>query len=121
MALARGGPKSRDWGTSNLNRHLKRNHGSAHEKLLSHKEEKKQKAEKRKMEDDKFVPENVGNSSVVTQPCSKTQHSEIRHATSIGPGPVAKGPVTGPDRVRDSRSGPGVRTGGPVVHYNGLI
>ena len=57
MVLARGGTKSRDWGTSNLNRHLKRNHGSAHEKLLSHKEEKKQKAEKRKMEeDDKFAP-----------------------------------------------------------------
>ena len=56
IALARGGTKAREWGTSNLNRHLKRNHGSAHEKVRSHKEEKKQKAEKRKMEDDKFAP-----------------------------------------------------------------
>ena len=40
-----------------------------------------------------------------------------RHATLIGPGPVAKGPVTGPDRVRHLRTRSGVRTGGPVVHY----
>ena len=35
----------------------------------------------------------------------------------IGPGPVAKGPVSGPDR--DSWSGSGDQTGGPVDHYLG--
>ena len=55
VTLSRGGgtgSSKKNFGTSNLNRHLQRNHHSHHEKLLAGRAAKAAKAEKRKREED---------------------------------------------------------------------